>query len=149
MPLCVGGRKLTPTYYAIRPFPSPSQHPEEPTLLDDDLIRRTLATALRTGGDFAEVFVEDKRSSSARLDDGKVEELSSGRDRGAGIRVVVGDTTGFAHTADLSESGLTAAAGAAAAAADAAAACLLRNGGHRVGADGNFGGKARRCAPQL
>ena len=86
-------------------------------MLDDDLIRRTLATALRTGGDFAEVFVEDKRSSSARLDDGKVEELSSGRDRGAGIRVVVGDTTGFAHTADLSESGLTAAAGAAAAAA--------------------------------
>ena len=28
-----------------------------------------------------------------------------GRDRGAGIRVVVGDTTGFAHTADLSEAG--------------------------------------------
>ncbi len=51
------------------------------------------------------------------LDDGKVEELTSGRDRGAGIRVVVGDTTGFAHTADLSEAGLTAAAEAAAAAA--------------------------------
>ena len=30
----------------------------------------------------------------------------SGRDRGAGIRVVAGDTTGFAHTADLSEAGL-------------------------------------------
>ena len=30
-----------------------------------------------------------------RLDDGKVEELTSGRDRGAGIRVVVGDTTGL------------------------------------------------------
>ena len=37
------------------------------------------------------------------LDDGKVEELTSGRDRGAGIRVVVGETTGFAHTADLTE----------------------------------------------
>ena len=42
-----------------------------------------------------------------------VEELTSGRDRGAGIRVVVGDTTGFAHTADLSETGLHAAARAA------------------------------------
>src|SRR5438105_10274504 len=51
------------------------------------------------------------------LDDGKVEELTSGRERGAGIRVVVGDTTGFAHTADLSEAGLRAAAEAAAAAA--------------------------------
>ncbi len=86
-------------------------------MLADATIQRTLATALRTGGDFAEVFVEDKRSSSAMLDDGRVEELSSGRDRGAGIRVVVGETTGFAHTADLSDEGLRAAAEAAAAAA--------------------------------
>ena len=41
--------------------------------------------------------------SAVFLDDGRVEELSSGRERGAGIRVVVGETTGFAHTADLSE----------------------------------------------
>jgi TldD protein len=86
-------------------------------VLDDAVIQRTLAAALRSGGDFAEVFVEDKRSSAAMLDDGRVEELSSGRDRGAGIRVVVGDTTGFAHTADLSEAGLASAADAAAAAA--------------------------------
>ena len=86
-------------------------------MLDDAVIQRTLAAALRSGGDFAEVFVEDKRSSAAMLDDGRVEELSSGRDRGAGIRVVAGDTTGFAHTADLSEAGLASAADAAAAAA--------------------------------
>jgi len=86
-------------------------------VIEESVISRTLGTALNTGGDFAEIFVEDKRSSSAVLDDGKVEELTSGRDRGAGIRVVVGDTTGFAHTADLSESGLAAAANAAAAAA--------------------------------
>ena len=86
-------------------------------MLDHDLISRTLSTALSTGADFAEVFVEDKRSSSAVLDDGRVEELTSGRDRGAGIRVVAKDTTGFAHTADLTAAGLTAAAEAAAAAA--------------------------------
>src|SRR5881397_2241399 len=86
-------------------------------MLEESVIQRVLGTALRTGGDFAEIFVEDKRSSSARLDDGKIEELSSGRDRGAGIRVVVGETTGYAHTADLSEAGLRAAAEAAAAAA--------------------------------
>ena len=72
---------------------------------------------MRTGADFAEVFAEDRRSASAVLDDGRVEEVVSGRDRGAGIRVVAGDTTGFAHTADLSEAGLAAAAAAAAAAA--------------------------------
>ncbi|MGH9136298.1 MAG: TldD/PmbA family protein [Acidimicrobiales bacterium] len=89
-------------------------------MLDQAVIQRVLGAALRTGGEFAEVFVEDKRSTSARLDDGRVEELSSGRDRGAGIRVVDGDTTGYAHTADLSESGLRAAAEAAAAAARSA-----------------------------
>jgi TldD protein len=86
-------------------------------VLEESVIQRVLGAALRTGGDFAEIFVEDKRSSAALLDDGKIEELSSGRDRGAGIRVIVGDTTGFAHTADLSENGLRAAAEAAAAAA--------------------------------
>ncbi len=86
-------------------------------MIEQDLIEQTLAVAMSTGGEFAEIFAEDRRSSSALLDDGKVEELSSGRDRGAGIRVVVGETTGFAHTADLSESGLRQAAEAAAAAA--------------------------------
>src|SRR4051812_23723389 len=86
-------------------------------MIEEATITRVLGAALRTGGEFAEVFAEDKRSSSALLDDGRVEELTSGRDRGAGIRVVVGDTTGFAHTADLTEAGLLAAAEAAAAAA--------------------------------
>ena len=86
-------------------------------MIEESVISRVLGDALRTGGDFAEIFVEDKRSSAAMLDDGKVEELTSGRDRGAGIRVVSGDTTGFAHTADLSPEGLSAAAEAAAAAA--------------------------------
>ena len=86
-------------------------------LIDDDVVAEVLAVALHTGGEFAEVFAEDKASSSAYLDDGRIEELVSGRDRGAGIRVVVGETTGFAHTADLTLAGLTAAANAAAAAA--------------------------------
>ena len=86
-------------------------------MIDESVLQRVLGAALHSGGDFAEVFVEDRRSSSAHLDDGRVEELSSGRDRGAGIRVVRGDTTGFAHTSDLTEAGLRAAADAAGAAA--------------------------------
>jgi TldD protein len=86
-------------------------------VIDPSVVERVLSAALQRGGDFAEVFAEDRRSSSARLDDGRVEELTSGRERGAGIRVVVGETTGFAHTADLSEAGLRAAATAAGAVA--------------------------------
>jgi TldD protein len=86
-------------------------------MIDQDVLSRVLSTAVKGGADFAEVFAEDKRSTSAGLDDGRIEQVTSGRDRGAGIRVVKGDTTGFAHTADLSEAGLLAAAQSAAAAA--------------------------------
>jgi len=86
-------------------------------MIEQDVLERVLAAAVRTGADFAEVYAEDKRSTSVALDDGRVEQVTSGRDRGAGIRVIKGDTTGFAHTADLSEAGLRAAAEAAAAAA--------------------------------
>jgi TldD protein len=86
-------------------------------VLDHDLVQRTLTAAMRSGADLAEVFVEDRTSTGALLDDGRIENLSSGRDRGAGVRVIAGDTTGFAHTADLTETGLAAAAEAAAAAA--------------------------------
>jgi TldD protein len=86
-------------------------------VIDSPVLERVLAEALRHGGEFAEVFAEDRWTSSALLDDGRVEELSSGRERGAGIRVVSGETTGFAHTADLTESGLLRAAEAASAVA--------------------------------
>jgi TldD protein len=93
--------------------PAPAGDP----IVDSPTLERALSAALRRGGDFAEVFVEDRVASGISLDDKKVEELSSGHDRGAGIRVVIGDTTGFAHTADLSEPGLVAAAEAASAVA--------------------------------
>ena len=86
-------------------------------LVETPVVERVLGSALGRGAQFAEVFVEDRRGTAASLDDGRVEELSSGRDRGAGGRVVVGETTGYAHTADLSEHGLVAAAEAAAAVA--------------------------------
>jgi TldD protein len=73
------------------------------------------------------------------LDDGRVEELSSGRDRGAGIRVVVGETTGFAHTADLSEAGLIKAA-------EAASAVAQGGGGSTSVAAGLSGVEPRREA---
>jgi TldD protein len=112
---------------------------KENYVIDESLVERVLAAAASRGADFAEVFVEDRRSSSAVLDDGKVEELTSGRDRGAGIRVVVGDSTGFAHTSDLSERGLLATAEIAAAAARGTArgtsmVALERNQPKRVAA---------------
>ncbi len=87
--------------------------------LGAERVQDVLGIALERGGDWAEVFAEDVARSSAMLDDGRIEDLTSSRDRGVGIRVMVGESTGFAHTADLSEAGLAAAARAAADAARA------------------------------
>jgi TldD protein len=86
-------------------------------VIEPDVLERILGTAMAGGAEFAEVFAENRRSVSASLDDGKVEQVTSSRDRGAGIRVVAGETTGYAYTSDLSEKGLAEAARTAAAAA--------------------------------
>ena len=56
-------------------------------MLDRDLAEEVLRAARRRGGAFAELFVEERSSISVRLDDGKIEELTTGLDRGAGVRV--------------------------------------------------------------
>jgi TldD protein len=86
-------------------------------LLDDAVVRAVLAAALSTGADFADVYAERRRGRTVRLDDGRVEELTSGRESGAGIRVVRGDRTAFAYTDLLTRSALVDAAQVAAAGA--------------------------------
>ena len=85
-------------------------------MLDRELVHEVLEVARRKGGDFAEVFVEEKTSTSIRLDDGKVEELTTGSDRGAGVRVTRGTTYGYAFSNRLDRESLLEAAEAASAA---------------------------------
>ncbi|MBN1562479.1 MAG: TldD/PmbA family protein [Anaerolineae bacterium] len=82
-----------------------------------ELVTKTLAAALRSGGDLAEVYVEDRTSLNLTMEDSKIETALRGEDRGAGIRVFFGDLVTYAFTDDLSEASLIAAAHAAAAAA--------------------------------
>ncbi len=86
-------------------------------LVDLDIVDATLRAALDAGGEWAELFAEDREAVGIVLDESRVEEMSSGRDRGVGIRVTAGDTTGYAHTSDLSAQGLADAARTAAAVA--------------------------------
>lgn len=86
-------------------------------MIETEILERSLLQATSRGAEFAEVFIEDRRLRGVMFDDGKIEELTSGRSRGAGIRAMVGDSTGFAHTTDLSEAGLLEAARVAADAA--------------------------------
>lgn len=86
-------------------------------MIDGSLVREVLSTALSSGGRFAEVYAEERRSTSVRLDDRRIEEVTTGLDRGAGIRVIAGETTAYAHSNRLDRESLLEAARAAAAAA--------------------------------
>ena len=66
-----------------------------------EIAEDVLKAALKNGGEFAEVFVERRFSSSVRSEDRKLERVISGLDCGAGIRVVIGDRTVYAYTNDL------------------------------------------------
>ena len=47
----------------------------ETQIVSSDILEEVLSSAMKSGGSFAEIFVEDRRSPSAVLDDGLVEEL--------------------------------------------------------------------------
>jgi len=87
-------------------------------LIPPELAADVLKTALHRGGEFADLYAEERWSTGAVLEAGTVGKLSSGQRRGAGVRVISGGATGFAYTADLSERGLHALARAASAIAD-------------------------------
>jgi TldD protein len=90
-------------------------------LIDEEVASRALARALARGGDFAEVFCEERAGFSISIDESRVERPQSGRERGAGIRVVTGEITRFAHVDGLGEDDLLRAADGLAAAEEGTA----------------------------
>ncbi len=88
----------------------------ERSVLEDTIVRKVLGAALSTGGEWAEIYAEDRLSHSIRLEDRRVEELVTGRDRGAGVRVVRGTSSAYAYTNRLDSDSLLEAARVAAAA---------------------------------
>ncbi|HEX3031528.1 MAG TPA: TldD/PmbA family protein [Bacillota bacterium] len=79
-------------------------------MLNKEDLQEVLALALRHGGDFADIFLEEKQTLSIGCERDKIERINSGIDAGAGIRVIHGETTAYGYTNDLSVSGLTEAA---------------------------------------
>lgn len=83
-------------------------------MLDKKQLARVLDTALRQGGDFAEIFVEEKQLSHVLCEDNRIERINSGREKGAGIRVLKDGRTAYVYTNELSPRGLERAAEVAA-----------------------------------
>ena len=69
--------------------------------VDDAMITRVLTCAMDRGADFADLYFQHRSANSIVLEDGIISRASTGVDRGVGIRVVVGDQTGYAYSEDI------------------------------------------------
>ena len=85
-------------------------------LLAPGVAERVLARALAHGGRFAEVFAERRDGFTMAIDESRLESVQSGAEEGAGVRVIEGATTYFAHVDGLDPADLERAADEAAAA---------------------------------
>ena len=75
-------------------------------MLAKKLALLTLNEALATGGDYAELYVEDTAREAIKVETGHVESISKARTRGAGLRILKGLRSVYGYTADLSKRGL-------------------------------------------
>ena len=66
-------------------------------------IARILRRALAGGGEFADLYYEEGSSTAIVCDDGKIEKVLAGTDRGIGIRVISDLRTAYAFTNDITE----------------------------------------------
>lgn len=71
--------------------------------LDPGLLQKIIQKALENGGDFAEVYVENRISRNLSMEESKFKSGVFGISKGAGVRVIAGDKTGYAYTDELSE----------------------------------------------
>jgi len=71
-------------------------------MLTKQQLEQILHEALKTGGDFAEIFIEESNRTSVVCEDDKIEKINSGIDRGAGIRIINGKEILYGSTTDLS-----------------------------------------------
>ncbi|MBR0301748.1 MAG: TldD/PmbA family protein [Bacilli bacterium] len=65
-----------------------------------------LNTALSTGGDYAEIYIEEKVSQVVSIENGKVDASSVSRTYGAGLRILQNVNSVYGYTNDVSTKGL-------------------------------------------
>ncbi|HEX7061418.1 MAG TPA: metallopeptidase TldD-related protein [Woeseiaceae bacterium] len=116
MPAFLAGCGIQPAKTTAAPAP------ENPFLqwfgVDQPTVARVLAELTAKGADGAELYFQHQRGNYLGLEDGIVSRAYSEILQGVGLRVVVGDQTGYAFTEDLTLPSMLAAARTAAAIAN-------------------------------
>jgi TldD protein len=71
--------------------------------IDAKIAERLLATALGSGGEYADLYFEYRSGADFLMEEGRVRTVGRGVTLGLGVRVLRGDATGYAYTEELSD----------------------------------------------
>ena len=71
-------------------------------MLTRENLEEILFASLKTGADFAEIFIEDTHATSINCEDNKIEKIAAGTESGAGLRIIKGKETAYSALTDLS-----------------------------------------------
>src|SRR6266581_1117295 len=64
-------------------------------------IDKLLAAALARGGDYADLYFEYRVANSVNIEEQIVKQAAKSISQGVGVRVIIGDKTGYAYTDDI------------------------------------------------
>lgn len=81
--------------------------------IDRETLQRVLAAALSRGGDYADVYIENRISRQIVMEESRFRSGLYGISQGAGVRVISGNQTGFAYTDEITPEKMIRAAGVA------------------------------------
>jgi TldD protein len=76
--------------------------------LQPETAREVLTELLRTGAEFAEIYMESRTPTVLTWEDGRLDEASAGADRGVGLRVLCGETASYANGNDVDPAAISA-----------------------------------------
>lgn len=72
-------------------------------MIDKKFVKRILNILLSTGGDFSEIFLQRRSLNNLKLEDGKIENASSGFELGCGLRLIKDESTFYAYVDSLAK----------------------------------------------
>ncbi len=115
-PLAIPG---FPNGREARPASGGGGLPDNPFLswfgIDEPVISKVMSELTHRGADAADIYFQHRRANWIMMEDGIISQAYSSIDQGAGMRVVVGEQTGYSYTEDLTLESMLGAARTAAA----------------------------------
>jgi len=77
---------------------------------EKEILQKVIRRLLSNGGEYADIYEEHRRQTSLVLEDGKLEKVITGSEKGAGLRLIYKGKTAYAYSNELTEEALLEAA---------------------------------------